>query len=88
MNKLKMSKCYLRPVGMNDAGFIASLFSVSDVMRYYVLSPYHKSNIPAFARFLVDNVQQGNAINNIIANNREEEIGILTAELIDRKSVV
>lgn len=82
MNKLKMSKCYLRPVSMNDAGFISSLFSVSDVMHYYVVSPYHKRNIPAFVRFLVDNVQQGKAINNIIANNRDEEIGILTAELV------
>ena len=71
----------LRDITLEDVSFINGLFNEPDVDFFYVRQSYHRTAI-AFTSFLVNSLEHGRGLADIIINNDREPVGLITAEIV------
>lgn len=79
--KLPCGICSLVPVQSSNVWVIERLFQAADVKKYYVLRADHARNIQSFGEYLITTNQRREAMNFVICDKFDNEVGIITSEL-------
>lgn len=77
---ISLPKGFLRDVTSDDVLFINRLFNEPDVDFYYVRQQYHRE-VTAFTSFMVDSIEQGHGLYDLICNEKGEPVGLISCEL-------
>lgn len=83
MESIQSDRLVLRPISMKDASFIGSLFSHTDVRRFYVLRDDHAANLNTFTAYMVNNFSHS-SLEYIMQLRNGTDIGLIGGELTDR----
>lgn len=79
-NLIDCKICSLFPANKDNVWVLEKLFQYPDVKRYYVLRADHAANIKSFCDYVIAANQQNAAMNFIIFDNDENEVGLISAE--------
>ncbi len=78
--------CLLRPAGSNNVWIVEELFKSPDVRKYYVLRDDHAANIRLFCQYIIAANIQKAAMNFIIYDSLDQEVGLISAEPMMNRS--
>jgi RimJ/RimL family protein N-acetyltransferase len=79
--KLPCGICSLVPVHRANIWVLERLFQTADVKKYYVLRADHARDIRSFGDYLITTNQRQEAMNFVIYDKYDNEVGIITAEI-------
>ena len=76
---------FLADISIKDVDFIKSLFDEPNIDFFYVRQPYHREAF-AFTQFMVESQERGRGLNDIIYNEQQMPVGLISAELVPSDS--
>ncbi len=79
-NVIDCGACSLHFLTPSNVWFVEELFRYNDVKKYYVLRSDHAANIRLFCQYVVNANLQEQALNFIVFDNLDNEVGFISAE--------